>query len=49
MSLMLVAAINRFTGKPIFFASRPAQRLPKLPLGTQNTNGRRWSMSRAKA
>ena len=33
------AATNIFTGKPIRFAINPADKLPKLPLGTQNTTG----------
>ena len=36
-SFALVAATNRSIGRPARFASRPAVRLPKLPLGVENT------------
>jgi hypothetical protein len=37
MSLLLLAAMKRFTGNPIRLANRPAVMLPKLPLGTLTT------------
>ena len=36
-SFALVAAMNRQIGSPARFAIRPAVRLPKLPLGVENT------------
>src|SRR5258707_14740980 len=36
-SFALVAATNRAIGSPARFAIRPAVRLPKLPLGVENT------------
>ena len=35
MSFTLHAAINPAIGTPIFLASSPAHKFPKLPLGTQ--------------
>ena len=37
VSFSFVVAIKWETGSPIFFASIPAQRLPKFPLGTEKT------------
>ena len=39
-SLALVAATNRAIGRPARFAISPAVRLPKLPLGVENTISR---------
>ena len=41
VSLVLVAATKRRTGRPIRQASSPALRLPKLPLGTEKTGSGR--------
>ncbi len=38
-SLVLVAATNWAAGRPMRFVNRPAVRLPKFPLGTENTAG----------
>jgi hypothetical protein len=40
MSLALLAAMKRFTGKPITLPNNPAVMLPKFPLGTHTTS---WS------
>ena len=48
-SLMLVAATNPLTGSPRRLAMSPAVRLPKLPLGVQNTRSRSEGGSCAQA